>query len=189
MQQSLNEMASKYFSRLKAALADVSLDKVSELAESIKETGSRGGTIWIAGNGGSASTANHMAVDLSFGVKPNGSLRAVSLSESSSSITATGNDIQFDEIFSRQIESLARPGDLVILISASGNSSNLLMAAEAANIRWVKTAAIIGFDGGKLASIVGQAIITPTEMGDYGVAEDLHLAVNHCLKEILTNGS
>lgn len=188
MDKSLNYLASGYFSRLSKALAGVPVGKVAELASFVEETGLRGGTIWLAGNGGSASTANHMAVDLSFGAKPNGRLRAISISESSSSITATGNDVKFEEIFSRQIKVLAQPGDLVVLISASGNSPNLLLAAEAAKDAGAETAAIIGFDGGKLASVVGLAVVTPTDMGDYGVAEDLHLAVNHCLKEILKNG-
>ena len=187
MPHNYGSRAKEYFSRLNDALQNLPFDQIGQLAELILETSRSQGMIWIAGNGGSASTASHMAVDLSFGVKPLGSIRALSLAESSASVTATGNDVAFEEIFSRHIHSLAKPGDLIILISASGNSPNLLLAAEAAIEVGAKTAAILGFNGGKLRHKVQLAVVTPTEMGDYGVAEDLHLAVNHCLKELLSN--
>lgn len=188
MSQNHGSEARVYFARLNDALAKVSFKEISELADLIRETSLERGTVWVAGNGGSASTASHMAVDLSFGVKPLGSIRAICLAESTSSVTATGNDVAFNEIFSRQITSLVRPGDLVILISASGNSPNLLLAVEAAAQVGARTAAILGFDGGKLAHHVQLAVVTQTAVGDYGVAEDLHLAVNHCLREILSDG-
>jgi D-sedoheptulose 7-phosphate isomerase len=176
-----------YFSRLSKAISDVPFADISKLAQAIKEVSSVGGTIWIAGNGGSAATANHMAVDLSFGVRPLGFVRAISISENSASLTATGNDLGFDEVFSRQIASGGRSGDLLIVISASGNSPNLLLAVNQAKLGNMRTSAILGFDGGKLANLVDFPIVTVCELGDYGIAEDLHLAVNHCLKEILTN--
>ena len=176
-----------YFERLSRAISDVPFADVSILAQAIKEVSAVGGTIWIAGNGGSAATANHMAVDLSFGVKPLGSVRAISLSDNSASLTATGNDVGFNEVFSRQIASVGKSGDLLIVISASGNSSNLLQAVSQAKLSNLRTSAILGFDGGKLANLVDFPIVTVCELGDYGIAEDLHLAVNHCLKELLTN--
>lgn len=187
MPQNYGSRAKGYFSRLNDALKNLPIDQIGQLADLILETSRARGTIWIAGNGGSASTASHMAVDLSFGVKPVGSIRALSIAESSASITATGNDVAFEEIFSRHIHSLAKPGDLIVLISASGNSPNLLLAAQAATDAGAKTAAILGFNGGQLVDKVQLAVVTPTEIGDYGVAEDLHLAVNHCLKELLSN--
>lgn len=176
-----------YFARLSNAISDIRFADISKLARVIKEVSSVGGTIWIAGNGGSAATANHMAVDLSFGIKPLGSVRAISLSDNSASLTATGNDVGFNEVFSRQIASVGKSGDLFIVISASGNSPNLLQAVNQAKLSNLRTSAILGFDGGLLAKLVDFPIVTLCEIGDYGIAEDLHLAVNHCLKELLTN--
>lgn len=177
-----------YFERLTDAIESINYVQVLALADLIRITAKNDGVVWIAGNGGSAATANHMAVDLSFGIRPLGSVRAISLSDSAESITATGNDVSFGEVFSRRVQSLAKANDLLILISASGNSPNLLNAASAASQMGVKTAGVLGFDGGALASDVDLLVLTPCGIGDYGIAEDLHLAVNHCLKELLNNG-
>jgi D-sedoheptulose 7-phosphate isomerase len=177
----------QYFRRLEKAIAGLDHAKIEGLADDILSTSSTNGTIWLAGNGGSAATAGHMAVDLSLGVKPSGKIRAISLSDSAASITASGNDVSFDSVFARQVVALTRPGDLLIVISASGNSKNLVDAVEVARERRLRTAGILGFDGGALASLVDFPVVTKSEIGDYGVAEDLHLAVNHCLKEILSN--
>jgi|688.fasta_scaffold316523_2 D-sedoheptulose 7-phosphate isomerase len=176
-----------YFARLSKAISDVPFAEVAKLAQVIREVSAGGGTIWIAGNGGSAATASHMAVDLSFGVRPLGFVRAISLCENSASLTATGNDVGFNDVFSRQIASGGRSGDLLIVISASGNSPNLLQAVNQAKMSSLRTAAVLGFNGGRLANLVDLPIVTVCDLGDYGIAEDLHLAVNHCLKELLTN--
>jgi len=178
----------EYFLRLQSGISNIRHDEIAVLAQQIEQTCAAGGNIWIAGNGGSAATASHMAVDLSFGVRPGGKIRAISLSDSVSSVTATGNDVSFEEIFSRQLKGLARSGDLLILISASGNSPNLFRAFDEASSMGVKTAAILGFDGGLLASKVHYPVLAECQIGDYGVAEDLHLAINHCLKELLNYG-
>lgn len=177
----------QYFRRLAHAIDRLDHAKIEGLADVITSTSSGHGTIWLAGNGGSAATASHMAVDLSLGVKPSGRICAISLADNAASITASGNDVSFDSVFSRQVSSLSRPGDLLIVISASGNSKNLVDAVEVARERGLRTAGILGFTGGALASLVDYPIVTQSEIGDYGVAEDLHLAVNHCLKEILSN--
>jgi len=179
----------KYFSRLQGGISSLEYTQIAHLAQLIMDVSDAGGTVWIAGNGGSASTASHMAVDMSFGVKPAGRIRAISLSDNSSSITATGNDVAFEEVFSRQLRVLAKTGDLLLVISASGNSPNLLNAVREASGLGVRTSALLGFDGGMIASLVDCSLVTKTVIGDYGVAEDLHLAVNHCIKEILSNGS
>lgn len=187
MSKDASEPSVRYFSRLASAIGNLDHSKIVELAATIKKTSSNGGIIWLAGNGGSAVTASHMAVDLSIGVKPSGTIRAISLADSPASITASGNDVSFDSVFSRQVSALSRPGDLLIVISASGNSKNLVEAVHVARDMGMETSGILGFDGGKLASLVDYPVVTRSDMGDYGVAEDLHLAINHCLKEILSN--
>jgi D-sedoheptulose 7-phosphate isomerase len=179
-----------YLVRLSRTLEQIDPKSVSALASALKDTSVRQNTVWIAGNGGSASTASHMAVDLMFGTNfEQHKLKAVALTDNQASITATGNDINFDEIFSRQIEALGRAGDLLIVISASGNSENLLRVVASAEAMGLVTAAIVGFDGGALASRAAIVVQTPTIIGDYGVAEDAHLAVNHVLKELLKSNS
>jgi len=159
---------------------------IDTLVGVILETRSRGGAIYIAGNGGSASAANHIALDWMLGSNLHSPpLRVVSLSESPSSISATGNDLDFDEIFSRQLNSLALPGDLVVAVSASGNSRNLLSLVAKAREKECQVAAIVGFDGGALLPVVDVAVHIPTDLGDYGVSEDLHLMVGHVVKEAL----
>jgi D-sedoheptulose 7-phosphate isomerase len=181
-------LSNEYFRRLSQGISDLDHEQIARFAREIESVSAQGGTVWIAGNGGSAATASHMAVDMSFGVRPGGKIRAVAISESAASITATGNDVSFEDVFTRQLAVLARQGDLLLVISASGNSLNLIRAVRDAPSLGVKTAALLGFDGGQLASLVDFSLITETRAGDYGVAEDLHLAVNHCIKELLSYG-
>jgi D-sedoheptulose 7-phosphate isomerase len=184
--QTNQEIAASYFKRLSVSLKSIPLKPLSELASKIEETRDLKGSVLICGNGGSSATASHMQVDLAFGVTPG--VRARCLNDNSASLTSTGNDLSFDEVFSRQIELEADPRDLLIVISASGNSKNLLLAVAAASRIGVTTSAIVGFNGGKLKLGVDIPIHCPTETADYGVAEDLHASINHALKEILNGG-
>lgn len=141
----------------------------------------RGNSIWIMGNGGSASTAEHFETDLSF-VKSGESVPNVkvsALTSNSSLITAIANDLGFEYVFSHQLRRKANSGDICILISASGNSSNLLKAIDEARKLNLITLGILGFDGGKLANLVDHSIIVETEIGKYGPVEDLHLSICH----------
>jgi D-sedoheptulose 7-phosphate isomerase len=146
----------------------------------------RGGTVFIAGNGGSTSTASHYVVDWMLGTGiVNPPLPVIALADNLSGVTATGNDIDFDSIFSRPLSTLGKKGDLLVVVSASGNSPNLLSAVNQARSSGISIAAITGFDGGALKKIVDVAIHVPTAIGDYGVAEDIHLMVGHMVKEAL----
>jgi D-sedoheptulose 7-phosphate isomerase len=145
-----------------------------------------GSTVFIAGNGGSASTASHISLDWMLGPNlVNPPLRVISLVDSTASITATGNDIAFLDIFSRPLRALAQEGDLLVVVSASGNSPNLVSLVETARDKGVRVAAITGFDGGRLAKAADLSIHVATEIGDYGVAEDIHLMIGHMVKEAL----
>lgn len=136
--------------------------------------------IWIIGNGGSAATASHFATDLMRVTKQRFyRVRAASLAESNSQITAIGNDFDYSEIFQRQIWNLCGAGDVLVTISASGNSQNLVKGCELAEEMGLRTIAIVGFDGGQLRKKSQLVIHCETKNGEYEVAEDCHSIVCH----------
>lgn len=137
--------------------------------------------VFVIGNGGSAATASHAATDLSKtamskGKKP---LRCMSLTDNNAFITAIGNDLGYERVFSRQLENLLNPKDIVLVITGSGNSPNIVDAVRFAKKRGAKTAALLGFTGGKLKGMVDAAVLVPSTQ--YGVVEDMHSAVMHIL--------
>ncbi len=136
------------------------------------------------GNGGSAATASHFANDLfSLNLKIRDfNLKAECLSDNVSVLTALGNDFSFDDVFVKQLEVKMKPGDAVLILSASGNSRNLVQAAE-----WVKEQgntlfSITGFDGGRIHEVSDFSLHIPSKKGEYERSEDLHLFVNHFLR-------
>ena len=168
------------------ALNSVDLDAVESVSNALLEARDRGARIFVVGNGGSAATASHMATDLMLGsglVDP--PLRVVALTDNQAIITATGNDISFDQVFSRQLIHLAERGDILMAVSASGNSPNVLACVDAARELGLTTIAFTGFDGGRLAALVDLLVHVPTRMGAYGPVEDVHLVVNHMITEQL----
>lgn len=143
-----------------------------------------GGTLFFAGNGGSAADAQHLATE--YVVRLGRTRRAwpaVALTTDSSLLTAAANDLGFEEVFARQVEALCRPADLLILHSTSGSSPNLLRAAEAAALKGVPVVALLGQDGGALARLVEQAIVVPSD--DTSHIQELHLAMEHIIAGIV----
>ncbi|MDE2312578.1 MAG: SIS domain-containing protein [Elusimicrobia bacterium] len=175
------EFAMWYQDELRRALASLDWAAFEKIAAAVAEAGDKGRQVFVMGNGGSAATASHAAVDFSKTAanpkKP--LLRCLSLADNPSFITAVGNDISFDETFSRQLENLLNPKDAVLFISGSGNSKNLLEAAKLARRRKAWSAAFLGFDGGKLRGLVDQALVVASDQ--YGVIEDVHLSLSHML--------
>ncbi len=141
----------------------------------------RNTSIWILGNGGSASTAEHFETDLHFirSKSISKSPRVAALTSNSSLISAISNDIGYENIFSIQLSRKAQKGDLCILISASGNSENLIKAVRVARDLGVFTIGILGFDGGQLSSLVDLPLLVRTKKGMYGPVEDIHLSICH----------
>jgi D-sedoheptulose 7-phosphate isomerase len=175
-----------YRSRLIEAIGGLDMQAVTDFVSILLAVRDRGGTVFIAGNGGSTSTASHYVVDWMLGTGiVNPPLPVIALADNLSGVTATGNDIDFDSIFSRPLSTLGKKGDLLVVVSASGNSPNLLRAVNQARSSGISIAAITGFDGGALKKIADVAIHVPTVIGDYGVAEDIHLMVGHMVKEAL----
>jgi len=138
-------------------------------------------TIFVMANGGSGAVANHWANDLG----PNSvvpgqpGIRIVSLCENPGSITAVGNDVSFDDIFKVQLQSFMRPGDLVIALSVSGNSPNIISGMDYAREAGAVTVGISGMDGGALAGKCDHAIVVPSTRDEYGPAEDAFSVIMH----------
>ena len=155
------------------------------LAAQIDKIRSRKGQVFLCGNGGSAANANHWANDLIYGAAKGGrgGVRAHSLSANTSVLMCLANDTGYENIFSAQLEVLASPGDILVVLSGSGNSPNILRALEAANKLGMETWAIIGFDGGKALELAQHTIHFPVH--DMQIAEDLQMAVCHILTKKL----
>lgn len=184
------ELIDSYRHRMSTSLESFEFATIVALVREIQLVREKGRTVFIAGNGGSAATANHLALDWMLGTKlTNPPLRVISLSESVASITATGNDLSFGDVFARQLEALSEEDDLLVIISASGNSPNLISLSEVAHRNGCRIATLTGFDGGKLAKIADVSVHVPTTDGDYGVSEDLHLMIGHIVKELLISAS
>jgi D-sedoheptulose 7-phosphate isomerase len=177
---------SEYFQDL-SNLINIDKNEISKLADLILECSKNNNSIWIFGNGGSASTAEHLETDLSFirhEIKTL-KIRASALTSNSALITAIANDVGFENIFSHQLLRKAIQGDLCIVISASGKSSNLIKAVKIAKQIGLRTIGLLGFDGGDLAKQVDFSIVVETEIGKYGPVEDVHLAICHAISEKL----
>jgi D-sedoheptulose 7-phosphate isomerase len=145
----------------------------------VRRTLQHGGTVFFAGNGGSAAHAQHVATEyvVRYGPVNRPAARAIALSTDSSLLTAAANDLGFERIFARQVEAHGRRGDLLVVISTSGHSPNCVRAVETAKGRGLATAALLARDGGALAPLVDVAIVVPTE--DTALAQEVQLAIDH----------
>ena len=175
-----------YFSYLNTVLQNIDTVEVVQFIETILDARERGVTVYIIGNGGSAATASHIANDFAIGIndyeKP---FRVTSLTDNVAVLSAIGNDFGYDQIFVRQLRVYAKKGDVLVGISASGNSVNLINAFDFAKTVGIKTVAITAFDGGKMKSIADEGIHVPTEEKEYGPAEDAHMILDHLVSGYL----
>ncbi len=157
---------------------------VGKALEMVRDTVTRGGTLFFCGNGGSAADAQHMATEYVVRYMRNRrAYPAIALTTDSSLLTATGNDFGFDHIFSRQVEALAKVGDLLIIHSTSGNSPNVIRAAEAAKLLGVPVLALSAKDGGTLKHVADHTVIVPTDRTDR--AQEIHMCIQHAICEII----
>jgi D-sedoheptulose 7-phosphate isomerase len=178
--------AKKYFKYLSKVLQSISVTEIEVFIKSLLEARKTGASIFFAGNGGSAATASHFANDIAIGTNDyNIPFKAISLSDNNTILTALGNDFGYDEVFSRQIQVLGKKGDLIVCISASGNSPNLIKAFSSAKSIGIKTIAITAFDGGKMKKLADEGIHVPTEQKEYGPAEDAHMVLDHLVSGYL----
>ncbi|HET7586062.1 MAG TPA: SIS domain-containing protein [Gemmatimonadaceae bacterium] len=172
---------------LSAAAARTAEEMAPQIATALammRGTVRAGGTLFFCGNGGSAADAQHLATE--YVVRYTRTRRAypaVALTTDTSLLTAAGNDLGFDEIFARQVEALTRPGDLLIIHSTSGNSPNVIRAAEAARARGVPVLAFTAGAGGRLVAVANHSVVVPVTRTDR--AQELHLCIGHLLCELL----
>lgn len=179
--------ATEYLRGLAALAAEVDADAVGAFVARVTGALSAGRTVFIAGNGGSAAAATHMACDwgATWRVAGNRSARIISLADNSAVITALANDLDFTEVFSRQLVLMGEPGDLLVLLSVSGRSANLVAAARTARAGAIEVAALLG-DSGLVAPYCD--VVVDLRNDDYGFTEDLHLAINHIVVRALNGG-
>jgi D-sedoheptulose 7-phosphate isomerase len=185
--------AGAYLEYLSTVLRTIDVREIGQFIGTLLDARERGARIYFIGNGGSAATASHFANDIAIGTnaydKP---FRAISLTDNQAIITAIGNDFGYEDIFVRQLQVLAAKGDVVVGISASGNSPNLIKAFEFAKAAGIKTVALTAFDGGKMKQIADEGVHVPTAPKEYGPAEDAHMVLDHLvgayLMRIIKNG-
>lgn len=172
---------------LKRSFFAQELDHIVAQAGDMAERLRRGCKILVCGNGGSAADAQHLAAELSGRyVKERRALAGLALTTDTSALTAIGNDYGYDLVFSRQVEALGRPGDLLIAISTSGNSANVIKAVEAAHSLGMGTLGLLGRDGGKLKSLVDDALVVPCQ--DTARVQEVHQMIYHFWCECLDGG-
>jgi len=180
------DYSKSYLEYLNDVLSGISLNEIDNFVKIILEARERGSSIFFIGNGGSAATASHFANDIAIGSrefeKP---FRAVSLCDNHAVITAIANDDGFEKIFSQQLRVLLKKQDVVVSISASGNSSNLIHAINTAKKMGAISVGISAFDGGEMKDLVDFSLHVPTEKGEYGPAEDAHMVLDHLVANYL----
>jgi D-sedoheptulose 7-phosphate isomerase len=180
------DFARAYLEYLQEVLRRIDPADIGRFIRTLLDARERAATIFFIGNGGSAATASHFSNDLSIGTneydKP---FRAISLTDNVPILTAIANDFGYEEIFVRQLRSLGKSGDVLVGISASGNSPNLVKAFEYARSAGISTVAITAFDGGRMKAIASQGIHVATDPKEYGPAEDAHLVLDHLVSAYL----
>ncbi len=177
--------AAAYLAKVSGVIGALPVADITKMLTMIETAMQKGQTVFLAGNGGSAATASHMANDLlKTAAKKHGkAVRVIALSDNVPLLTAIANDENFTEVFSGQLRPLAGTGDVLIVISGSGNSPNILRALETAKDLGVLSIGFLGMDGGKAKAMVDCAIVVPSD--DYGPIEDAHTVLNHLLTEYL----
>jgi D-sedoheptulose 7-phosphate isomerase len=182
----IKEYSKAYFEYLSEILQNISLAEIDIFVKTLLRARDIGAKIYFIGNGGSAATASHFANDIAIGTrefkKP---FKVISLCDNSAIITAIANDYGYDEVFSRQLEVLLQKEDVVVAISASGNSVNLLKAFDVAKKKGAITVGLSAFNGGKLKHKCDISIHVPTGKGEYGPAEDAHMVLDHLVSNYL----
>ncbi|MGD0059191.1 MAG: SIS domain-containing protein [Verrucomicrobiia bacterium] len=184
-----SDFAKDYLSGLKDVLDRLPLKPIDEIVRAIEQARDEGRQIFVIGNGGSAATASHMMNDLCKGTlghkgdAPWPRLRVIALTDNVSLMTAWANDTDFNHIFSEPLKNLAQRGDVLVAISASGNSPNIIAAVEAAKPIGVTVIGLTGFTGGKLSKMADVSLVVPSD--GYGPVEDVHMILDHIITSYL----
>lgn len=161
---------------------------IERMSNEIAKVSEQGNTVWVIGNGGSASNAEHFETDLAYLRQNNLTSYPVvsALTANSALISATSNDISYEELFGVMLKRKGKANDYLIAISASGNSKNILNAIVQAKSQGIRTFSLLGFNGGKAKIISDDSLVVLTNIGEYGIVEDVHLSILHAVSlEIL----
>jgi D-sedoheptulose 7-phosphate isomerase len=177
-----------YRDRLRRSLETLDLAQVERFVEALESARRDGRRVFLFGNGGSAATASHMACDLNKGVSQgkDRAFKVLCLNDNVPTMTAWANDVAYEEIFLGQLKNFLVPGDLVVAISGSGNSPNVVRAVEWANSQGAVTVGLCGYRGGKLKEMA--RLVVHVDVDDMQVVEDLHLVVGHMATQALCGG-
>ena len=183
--EEISSFADDYFDRITKASNLVDRDKLVQAADVLERTYKENQTLYVCGNGGSAATAGTFVCDHTKLVQTDTSLtaRVVSLSGNMSMLTAIANDLSYDDVFLFQLKTLANSGDVLLAISASGNSENIVNAATWARKNQMKVIAFTGFEGGRMASLA--TVHLHVEADNYGIIEDVHQSLMHMLAQYI----
>ncbi|MBW2333492.1 MAG: SIS domain-containing protein [Deltaproteobacteria bacterium] len=178
-----------YFSYLSYRLNQLDTKVIALFVKELEIAWNNENTVFLAGNGGSAVTASHMANDIGVDVLKKGGgekpFRVMALTDNVSVMTAIANDDGYENLFVNQLRIHYRQGDKLVVISASGNSQNVVAAAEWTKKRGGKIIGLLGFGGGKLKDICDIVINVKTPDGEYGPVEDIHMIINHVISNWL----
>lgn len=184
----MQEHIKTYSQKLTFALSMSAMDKVVDLGQALRDAWKNGNNVYLCGNGGSAGNAIHLANDFFHGAGLNngGGLKVEALSANPAVLTCLANDLGYEEIYAEQIRVKANPGDVLIVLSGSGNSPNVVRALEMGNDKGMRTFAILAFSGGHCKKIAQHPI--HFEIDDMQVAEDLQLIIGHmCMQWLCAN--
>lgn len=176
-----------YLNREIEVIKHLDVDAINAAMNAIKDAWEREATIYTMGNGGSASTASHMVCDFNKGVSENigkQKYHLQCLSDNTATMMAIANDVAYDDIFKFQLEGNVKPGDLIIAISGSGNSENVIRAVRYAKEQGAKVIGMSGYSGGKLNELSDYPL--HVDINDMQIAEDVHLIFNHMMMQILS---
>jgi len=180
------DFAKGYFKYLSEIFDRMDHQAIEKFVEKCIEARENGTKIFFIGNGGSAATASHFANDIGIGTRTfDKPFRALALTDNVASMTAIGNDYGYEDTFVKQLQVFFNPGDIVVAISASGNSPNVVKAIDWAKSKGGYTIGLTGFSGGKLREAVDLSLHVPSTAGEYGPVEDLHMILDHLLGNYL----
>lgn len=177
----LSDFARRYFDELRACIDAVDLCELEAVSAQLTRALEEDRTVWVVGNGGSAAAAMHLASDLCRSQSGTGrrGLRAVSLTDNVAAFSASANDSSYEDAFAELVALQVREGDLVLVLSGSGNSENVLRAVKVAREKGAVTVGLVGFGGGALGEAADLKVSVDSR--HYGAVEDLHLALGHIL--------
>jgi D-sedoheptulose 7-phosphate isomerase len=187
----LKKTAEEYRERVLNLYQQTQLHDIEHIMNLFREATKSGSKIFVVGNGGSCSTASHFVADMTVGnlIRGIDTLQILNPFDNVSSLTAAANDISFISALDLCLNAFSKSGDILFLISASGNSENLVNAAKAAKLKGLKVISLTGFDGGRIKEISEINIHIQTRVGDYGPVEDIHLSICHLIAELWRDGA